>query len=66
VIGVVSDLWRFPVKSFGGERGRRVFLGPFGFLGDRACAVVDPSDGQPMTARRAPRLLATTPSAGRA
>lgn len=54
----MSDLWRFPVKSFGGERGRRVFLGPFGFLGDRACAVVDPSDGQPTTARRAPRLLA--------
>lgn len=55
---MVSDLWRYPVKSFGGERGRRVFLGPFGFLGDRRCAVVDPADGQPMTARRAPGLLA--------
>ena len=55
---MVSDLWRFPVKSFGGERGRRVFLGPFGFLGDRRCAVVDPADGQAMTARRSPRLLA--------
>jgi uncharacterized protein YcbX len=56
-VGVVSDLWRFPVKSFGGERGRRVFLGPFGFLGDRRCAVMDPANGRPMTARRAPALL---------
>lgn len=57
-VGVVSDLWRFPVKSFGGERSRRAFLGPFGFLGDRRCAVVDPAGGAPMTARRAPALLA--------
>jgi uncharacterized protein len=57
-VGVVSDLWRYPVKSLGGERGRRIFLGPFGFLGDRRCAVVDPADGQAMTARRAPGLLA--------
>lgn len=54
----MSDLWRFPVKSFGGLRSRRVFIGPFGLLGDRGCAVVDPADGQPMTARRSPRLLA--------
>ena len=31
----MSDLWRFPVKSFGGERVRRAFVGPFGLLGDR-------------------------------
>ena len=54
--GIVSDLWRFPVKSFGGERMRRAFVGPFGLLGDRRQAVVDES-GQAMTARRAHALL---------
>jgi len=52
---VVSDLWRFPVKSFGGERLRRAFVGPFGLLGDRRHAVIG-ADG-PLTARRAHRLL---------
>jgi uncharacterized protein len=51
----VSDLWRFPVKSFGGERLRRVFVGPFGVIGDRRYAVMD-EDG-PMSARRNHALL---------
>jgi uncharacterized protein YcbX len=54
-IGIVADLWRYPVKSFGGERLRRVFCGPFGLLGDRRAAVTD-AEGA-MTARRAPGLL---------
>lgn len=54
--GVVSDLWRFPVKSFGGERVRRAFIGPFGLLGDRRHAATD-DDGEALTARRAHRLL---------
>jgi uncharacterized protein YcbX len=44
------------VKSFGGERARRAFLGPFGVLGDRRIAVVD-EDGHALTARRASALL---------
>jgi uncharacterized protein YcbX len=52
----VADLWRFPVKSFGGERLRRAFVGPFGILGDRRVAVVDGA-GNPLTARRAHALL---------
>lgn len=56
MIGLVSDIWRFPVKSFGGERARRAFIGPFGVLGDRRHAVVDAS-GEPMSARRAHALL---------
>ena len=55
-IGLVADLWRYPVKSFAGERVRRAFLGPFGLLGDRRYAVLD-SDGVPLTARRARALL---------
>jgi MOSC domain-containing protein len=56
MVGLVSDLWRFPVKSFGGERVRRAFLGPFGLLGDRRFAVLG-SDGMPLSARRASALL---------
>ena len=54
-LGVVADLWRYPIKSFAGERLRRVFVGPFGLLGDRRFTVAD-TEGA-MTARRAPALL---------
>jgi hypothetical protein len=57
-VGVVSDLWRYPIKSFQGQRDRRAFLSPFGFLGDRRCVVVDTEDGQPLRAMKTPLLLA--------
>jgi len=56
-IGIVAGLWRFPVKSFGGERARRLFVGPYGVQGDRCHAVVAP-DGSVITVRRAGRMLA--------
>lgn len=46
----MSDLWRFPVKSFGGERLRRAFAGPFGLIGDRRHCVVGAQG--PLTCRR--------------
>ncbi len=55
-LGVVSDLWRYPVKSFGGERVRAAFAGPFGVLGDRRHALLDAA-GAPMSARRHHALL---------
>jgi len=57
-VAVVSDLWRYPVASMGGERLRRAFLGPLGVQGDRRCMVADPSDGSPVIALRHPPLLA--------
>lgn len=57
MVGLVSDLWRYPVASMGGERLRRVFVGPLGLVGDRQCAVVDPRDGTQLIALRNPRLL---------
>lgn len=56
-VGVVADLWRFPVKSFAGEQARRAFVGPFGILGDRRLAVLDDA-GDLLTGRRAHALLA--------
>jgi uncharacterized protein YcbX len=54
-VGEVADLWRFPVKSFAGERVRRGWLGAFGLVGDRRHAVL--LGGAPLSARRAPALL---------
>ena len=55
-VGIASDLWRFPVKSFAGERLRKAFFGPFGVLGDRRCAAID-EKGQVLSARRVSGLL---------
>lgn len=56
-IGLVADLWRYPVKSFAGERSRHLFVGPYGIQGDRTHAVVSPK-GAVVTVRRAGRMLA--------
>ncbi len=56
-VGIVSDLWRYPVKSFGGERLRAAFVGPFGVLGDRRHAVMG-EDGHAISARRKHAMLA--------
>jgi uncharacterized protein YcbX len=58
--GTVSRLWRWPVKSMGGEEVRALRLGRRGVGGDRIHAVVHEHKGEwkPLTAREAPRLLA--------
>lgn len=53
----VAELWRFPVKSVGGERLQRVTLGPGGLEGDRGWAIWDLRDGLGLTARRVPEML---------
>lgn len=55
-MAVVSDLWRYPVASMGGERLRRAFFGPLGMIGDRRLVVVD-DDGEALVAVRNPGLL---------
>ncbi|MFF5494848.1 MOSC domain-containing protein [Streptomyces aquilus] len=54
------QLWRYPVKSMGGERTDRLFLGPSGVVGDREFAVVVAATGRVLTAKREPRLLDAT------
>jgi uncharacterized protein YcbX len=53
----VVALWRFPVKSLGGEQLERVEVGELGLLGDRQWGVRDVSTGKVLTARREPKLL---------
>ncbi len=38
-VGIVSELWRYPVKSLRGERLREMTVTADGVLGDRAYAL---------------------------
>ncbi len=56
-IGTVRELWRFPVKSMGGERVDATTLGTRGMHGDRLWAVRDEDRGVLTNAKRIPALL---------
>ena len=55
--GTVSELWRFPVKSMGGERVSAAVVGERGVHGDRLWAVRDEERGVITHAKRLPVLL---------
>jgi uncharacterized protein YcbX len=59
-IGQVAELWRYPVKSLGGERLEYAEVGPRGILGDRLWAVRDLEHDITASARRLPKLLNAT------
>jgi uncharacterized protein YcbX len=50
VVGSVAELWRFPVKSMGGERLDQAELTARGFLGDRVHAILDLETGKVISA----------------
>lgn len=59
-VGVVSGLWRFPVKSMGGELVQTAEISTRGLLGDRAYALIDAETGKVVSAksvRRFPDIL---------
>jgi len=57
----VAELWRYPVKSMGGERLNEAELGAHGIPGDRIYQVRRP-DGRIVDARAHPRMLAMRPA----
>jgi uncharacterized protein len=57
---VVTDLYRYPVKSCRGERLPAASVEPWGLAGDRRWMIVDPG-GEVVTAREYPRLVLVTP-----
>jgi hypothetical protein len=57
---IVTDLYRYPVKSCRGEPLADIPVEPWGLAGDRRWMVVDPG-GEVVTARDFPRLLLVTP-----
>jgi uncharacterized protein YcbX len=59
-VGQVAQLWRYPVKSLGGERVEHVDIGARGVLGDRLWAVRDLQRDVTASARQLPLLLTAT------
>ncbi len=60
VLGSVVSLWRYPVKSMMGEELNASEVTDHGLLGDRAYALVDPSNGKIASAknpRKWPKLF---------
>lgn len=53
----VRSLWRYPVKSFGGERLDSASVSATGLEGDRTFGLRDVETGLVLTARRQPELL---------
>jgi uncharacterized protein YcbX len=51
VVGAVGSLWRYPVKSMGGEQLDDAVVTDGGFVGDRAYAVIDQSSGKVASAK---------------
>lgn len=60
IIGHVAELWRYPVKSLGGEQVEHSELGSRGVLGDRLWAVRDLERDVTASARQLPVLLTAT------
>lgn len=56
----VLELWRYPVKSMGGQSVPSVAVAELGVDGDRRFGVLDVETGTVLTARRAPQLLFAT------
>lgn len=57
IVLTVREIWRYPVKSIGGERLDVGKVGEHGIAGDRQWGVRDVMTGMVLTGRREPRLL---------
>jgi MOSC domain-containing protein len=57
IVGRIAEIWRYPVKSMGGERIRETSLGANGLPGDRAWAVRDEVRGGIRGAKKIPALM---------
>ena len=53
----IVELWRYPVKSLGGEPLEQADVTPLGIAGDRGWGLRDAGTGTVLTARREPQLL---------
>ena len=53
----IVEIWRYPIKSVGGERLESAEVGATGITHDRGWGLVDDDTGNVLTARRAPKLL---------
>ncbi|MGH9960707.1 MAG: MOSC domain-containing protein, partial [Pyrinomonadaceae bacterium] len=56
LVGAVGALWRFPVKSMGGEQIEEAELSGRGIAGDRAYALIDADTGKVVSAKSVKRF----------
>lgn len=56
----VIQIWRYPIKSVGGEQLESASITALGIEGDRGWGLVDDASGFVLTARREPKLLMAT------
>ena len=56
-IGVVKELFRYPVKSMLGERLERLEIGAHGVIGDRAWALRERDNGKVVSAKKFAQML---------
>lgn len=56
-IGRISEIWRYPVKSLGGERVAEARLEPRGIADDRCWAVRDDISGEIVGGKKIPGLM---------
>ncbi len=57
IIGTVREIWRYPVKSMGGETLETCAVTPNGIVGDRGWALRDESTRQIHGAKKWPALM---------
>ncbi len=57
IVGSVSALWRYPVKSLRGEPLEYAAIGPDGIPGDRGVALVDEESGRVLSGKSVQSLL---------
>ena len=57
IVGRVSELWWYPVKSFLGQRRDSLKVTPSGVPGDREFALADASSGRVLSAKRVHQLV---------
>lgn len=56
-LGKLLEIWRYPVKSMGGEKMDTAFIGNAGLAGDRCWSVVNGENREICSAKRWPELL---------
>lgn len=56
-VGTIAEIWRYPVKSMGGESIDASPVGDLGIFGDRAYALRDDEAGEIRGAKKIPGLL---------
>lgn len=57
IVGRVVEVWRYPVKSMGGESLPGAAFGPLGIPGDRGWALRDEAAGELRGAKKLPALM---------